>query len=188
MMALFVAWCGCMYAVIASVFRLTRLAVLGITVPKWDQANSGSVGFGETALMTEDVEESDGGILTSSGSLASAAAVSSPLSPSSAATGGMGSDTAASSTSSNASAASGSGAGTGLEDLGIEAGTVDERQRAYLELLDRHSIASKSGAAATVREAGNAADADLGVGSHTANSAAIYLMMMGCVAFFFIVS
>ena len=180
MMVLFFAWSACMYAVTASVFQLAKQAVSGITIPKWDtpaKVDSAAVGYGETALMTEETEEESDG-MGREGNLATTIGAGTFLFPVEAVASRSGSVTRTESPSQDQGGAEGSGAG--LEELGIEAGTVDERQRAYLDLLDRHSSASKSGNGPKATE--------LGIGSHIANSGAIYLAMMGCVAFFFVVS
>ena len=167
---LFFCWSACMYTIISSVLRLMRYAVSGITIPKWSDDGRGAKGdTGETALASASEEEGES-ILEEAGASSraapsvreAAAAAEGTRTPSSSLRGGT----------VNGTLTGQQGTG-GLSDMAIEAGSVDEQQRAYLDLLQRHSAAARA-----------AGEGGTGGRSLAAQSTGLYFMILGCVAFF----
>ena len=172
---LFFCWSACMYTIISSVLRLMRYAVSGITIPKWSHdERGGKRETGETALASASEEEGES-VLEEAGASTRAApsAREAEAAPEAATASGAG----APSSSLRGGATNGmltgqQGAG-GLSDMAIEAGSVDEQQRAYLDLLQRHSAAARA-----------AGEGGTGGRSLAAQSTGLYFMILGCVAFF----
>jgi hypothetical protein len=171
MVLLFFVWSSCVFTVVSSVLKLLRHAATGIRgwVPQQSVQAPDEL-LHETILSTEAAEEEGGDDIREVGSdsaarcprAASGSVEGAPcVSPS-----GQGRALSESSVTSID--------GGGVADLeAIEALSVDERQRAYLDLLQRHGSSSKM--------AGSRAPGEL-----ASHSVGIYVMILGCVAFFFV--
>ena len=168
MVLIFFVWSSCVYTLVSSVFKLLRQTASGISGSLRGQSSEPSVSklmpdeVHETLLSTEGAEDE---VEISAGAKTSSVCRN-PESASFVVSSGKEKDLPEASMTSI-----GRGGPADLE--GIEALSVDGRQRAYLDLLKRHSSSS--------RMAGERSQ-----GEQAAHSLGIYVMILGCVAFFFV--